>query len=216
MSYVGKSKDKLVIRNDRQSDEEFERFLADAFRVMDKYVEPGSSFYIWFASREDVPVETACGDVGWEIRQTLIWNKNALVLSRQDYQWKHEPCLYGWKEGAAHTWESDRKQTTVLDFDRPLANEEHPTMKPVALFEYLIRNSSKPGDVVLDTFAGSGTTVIACAKSGRKGYVMELDPKYADVIVKRFIKTTGSAEDVRLIRNGEEIPRECYQDIFRE
>lgn len=120
-----------------------------------------------------------------------MWNKNSLVLGRSDYQWKHEPCLYGWKEGAGHAWYSDRKQTTVLDFDKPLRNGDHPTMKPVDLFEYQIGNSTKKGDVVLDSFAGSGTTVIACENTGRKARAMELDPRYCDVIIKRWQDLTG-------------------------
>ena len=110
---------------------------------------------------------------------------------RQDYQWKHEPCYYGWKSGAAHTWNNDRKQTTVLEFDRPIASPEHPTMKPVALFEYLIRNSSKKGDIVLDLFAGSGTTMIAAEQNGRTAYLMEIDPYYCDVILTRWENLTG-------------------------
>ena len=112
-------------------------------------------------------------------------------MGRQDYHWKHEPCLYGWKDGAAHYWGSDRTQTTVLDFNKPSRNGEHPTMKPVELFEYQIKNSSKPSDVVLDLFGGSGTTAIACEKTGRKARLMELDPKYCDVIVKRWEDFTG-------------------------
>ena len=128
---------------------------------------------------------------GWEVRQVLIWVKNAMVMGRQDYQWKHEPCLYGWKSGAGHLWASDRKQTTVLEFDRPTKNKEHPTMKPVALFDYQIKNNTKGGDIVLDLFGGSGTTVVACEQNGRTAYVMEYDPRYCDVIVKRWETLTG-------------------------
>lgn len=115
-----------------------------------------------------------------------------MVLGRQDYQWKHEPCLYGWKDGAAHNWYSNRSQTTVLEFDRPQRSEDHPTMKPVELFAYQIQNSTKKGDVVLDLFGGSGTTIIACEQTGRIGYCMELDPKYCDVIIKRYENLTGN------------------------
>lgn len=114
-----------------------------------------------------------------------------MVMGRQDYQWKHEPCMYGWKEGAAHIWCSDRKQTTVLEFDRPTKNKEHPTMKPVALFDYLIKNNTTPGQIVFDSFGGSGTTVIACEQNKRKARVMELDPRYADVIIRRWEEFTG-------------------------
>lgn len=196
-------------------DAAFREFLRAAFVNANDVMEPGAAFYIWYASREVLPVENACRDADWEVRQTLIWNKNSMVLGRQDYQWKHEPCLYGWKDGAAHTWENDRTQTTVLDFDRPTANKEHPTMKPVALFEYMIRNNTKPGDIVLDTFAGSGTTMIACAASGRKACCMELDPKYADVIVRRYIRTTGS-DNVQLIRKNKKVNREQYERFFAE
>ena len=128
--------------------------------------------------------------MNWTVREVLIWVKNTFALGRQDYQWQHEPCLYGWNEGS-HSWYSDRKQTTVLNFDKPARNGEHPTMKPVPLFDYLIKNSSKAGDIVLDSFGGSGTTIIACEKNKRKGYCMELDPKYVDVIIERWENLTG-------------------------
>jgi len=121
----------------------------------------------------------------------LVWNKNSLVMGRQDYHWKHEPCLYGWTEGAAHYWSSDRKQTTILEFDKPRRNKEHPTMKPVDLFEYQMANSTKQGDIVLDSFGGSGTTLIAAERIHRKARLMELDPAYCDVIVKRWEDFTG-------------------------
>lgn len=120
-----------------------------------------------------------------------MWVKNHISLSRQDYHWKHEPCLYGWKSGAAHCWESDRKQTTVLNFDKPQCSEVHPTMKPVSLFDYQIRNNTKNGENVLDLFGGSGTTAIACEQNGRKAFIMELSPKYVDVIIDRWEKFTG-------------------------
>lgn len=125
-----------------------------------------------------------------------------MVLGRQDYQWKHEACLYGWKPGASHNWYSDRKQTTVIDMDKPQRNGEHPTMKPVKLFAYLIQNSSKEGDIVLDSFGGSGTTIMACEKMEREARLMELDPRYVDVIVRRYIRETGD-ENVKVERNGE-------------
>lgn len=125
---------------------------------------------------------------GIMVKQCLIWVKNSMVLGRQDYQWKHEPCLYGWKEGASHSWYSDRKQTTVLNFDKPLRNSEHPTMKPVALFSYQIENSSKQGDIIADAFGGSGTTMVACHQLNRKAFVVEFDPKYCQVIIDRMKK----------------------------
>lgn len=152
----------------------------------------GAGFYIWYASNQAQNFLGACKAAGIQIRQNLIWNKNSFTLGRQDYQWKHEPCLYGWKDGAAHTWKNDRKQSTVLDFHRPVRSPEHPTMKPIELFDYLIRNSTEPGNIVLDIFAGSGTTMIAAEQNGRTAYCMELDPKYCDVIIDRWEKLTGS------------------------
>jgi site-specific DNA-methyltransferase (adenine-specific) len=148
-------------------------------------------FYIWHSDSEGYNFRGAAKDVGWSVRQCLIWKKSALVMGRQDYHWMHEPCLYGWKDGAAHLWASDRKQTTILEFDKPNRNGEHPTMKPVALFEYQLLNNTKSMDVVLDSFGGSGTTIIAAEKNGRIARIMELDPKYVDVIIKRYCEFTG-------------------------
>ena len=171
-------------------DGDFRQFLYDAFLAAKMNMKKGAAFYIWHADSEGYNFRGACFDIGWKVRECLIWVKNTMVMGRQDYQWKHEPCLYGWNEGS-HQWYSDRKQTTVLNFDRPTKNAEHPTMKPVALFDYLIKNSSKEGDIVLDSFGGSGTTIMACEQNGRKGYCMELDPKYVDVIIKRWEDFTG-------------------------
>ena len=131
-----------------------------------------------------------------QVREILVWNKNVFTFGRQDYQWKHEPCLYGWKDGAGHKWYSDRKQTTVLDFDRPTKSELHPTMKPIELFAYQIQNSTKAGDSVLDIFGGSGTTLMACEQLGRKCYTVELDPHYCDVIIDRWEKFTGKTAKI--------------------
>lgn len=191
VDYTGKTKDELKIENDAKSDDDFIAFLRQAFESADSVMKPGAVFYIWHAILKTYAFESACQMTGWEVRQVLIWVKNAMVIGRQDYQWKHEPCLYGWKAGAGHLWASDRKQTTVLEFDRPTKNKEHPTMKPVALFNYQIKNNTKGGDIVLDLFAGSGTTVIACEQNGRTAYVMEYDPRYCDVIVKRWENLTG-------------------------
>jgi site-specific DNA-methyltransferase (adenine-specific) len=163
-------------------------------------------FYIWHAGTEGFNFMGACRDIGWQVREILIWNKNVFAFGRQDYQWKHEPCLYGWKDGGAHIWCNDRSQTTVLDFDKPSRNADHPTMKPVKLFDYLIKNSSKKGDIVLDSFGGSGTTIIASEQNGRTGYCTELDPIYCDVIVQRYINLKGNSDDVYLVRDGEKIP----------
>lgn len=190
VDYTGKTKDALKIENDTMGNDDFRQFLQDAFLAAKDNMKAGAAFYIWHADSEGYNFRGACFDVGLIVRECLVWVKNSLVLGRQDYQWQHEPCLYGWVQGT-HSWYSDRKQTTVLNFDRPSRNAEHPTMKPVALFDYLIRNSTKKNDVVLDSFGGSGTTIIACEQNGRKGYCMELDPKYVDVIIKRWENITG-------------------------
>lgn len=191
VDYTGKTKDALKIENDNRSDDEFISFLSDAFAAADLAMKPGAVFYIWHADSKAHVFRMACQMVGWEVRKVLIWVKNSMVMGRQDYQWKHEPCLYGWKSGAGHLWASDRKQTTVLEFDRPTKNKEHPTMKPVALFDYQIQNNTKGGDAVLDLFSGSGTTIMACEQNGRNAYCMELDPRYVDVIIKRWETFTG-------------------------
>jgi len=191
VNYVGKTKDALTIENDSMADDEFRCFLGGAFTAADNVMKQGAVFYIWHADSEGYNFRGACHDIGWQVRQCLIWNKNSLVMGRQDYHWKHEPCLYGWKSGASHLWATDRKQTTILNFDRPSKSPDHPTMKPILLFDYQIQNNTKGEDIVLDTFAGSGTTLIACEQNGRTAYVMELDPKYVDVIIKRWEELTG-------------------------
>ena len=193
VDYVGKTKDSLKIKNDKMENDNFRMFLSDAFYAANTVLKDGGVFYIWHADSEGYNFRGACEDNGWKVRECLIWNKNSMVMGRQDYHWKHEPCLYGWKEGAGHLWNSDRKQTTVLDFERPTRNELHPTMKPISLFDYQIRNSSKDGESVLDLFGGSGTTLIACEQNNRKAYLMELDPKYVDVIIDRWEKFTGES-----------------------
>lgn len=219
VAYEGGTKDKLAIMNDNMDDESFRAFLQDAFCAGDSALKKGGAFYIWHADSEGFNFRYACKAVGWEVKQCLIWNKNALVLGRQDYQWKHEPCLYGWKSGASHYFVKNRKLTTVLndgvDIDvmtsdelrelireitepssvinenKPTRNGEHPTMKPVGLLSRQIRNSSRIGEKVLDLFGGSGSTLIACEQLGRTCYMMELDPKYCDVIIKRWETLTG-------------------------
>ena len=191
VAYEGKTKEAMTIKNDAMGDAEFRQFLRDAYVAANAVMKPGAVFYIWHADSEGYNFRGAAQDAGWKVRQCLIWKKQTMVMGRQDYHWKHEPCLYGWKEGAGHLWASDRKQTTILEFDRPSRNGEHPTMKPVALFEYQLLNNTKGGDIVLDSFGGSGTTLIAAEKNGRVGRLMELDPKYCDVIVKRWQDFTG-------------------------
>jgi DNA modification methylase len=191
VDYEGKTKEALKIQNDKKDDSTFRQFLSDAFNACVLVMKPGAVFYIWHADSEGYNFRGACRDAGMTVRQSLIWKKQTLVMGRQDYHWKHEPCLYGWKDGAAHLWATDRKQTTVLEFDRPTRSSEHPTMKPVSLFEYQMLNNTKGADIVLDVFGGSGTTVIACEKHGRHARLMELDPKYCDVIIKRWQDFTG-------------------------
>lgn len=219
VAYEGGTKDKLTIMNDNMDDESFRAFLQDAFCAGDSALKKGGAFYIWHADSEGFNFRYACKAVGWEVRQCLIWNKNALVLGKQDYQWKHEPCLYGWKNGASHYFVKNRKLTTVLndgvDIDvmtsdelrelireitepssvinenKPTRNGEHPTMKPVGLLSRQIRNSSRIGEKVLDLFGGSGSTLVACEQLDRVCYMMELDPKYCDVVVKRWETLTG-------------------------
>lgn len=210
VAYEGKTEDKLTIQNDSMEDSVFYQFLVDSFVAADSVMNEGAAFYVWHADSEGYNFRGACRAVEWELRECLIWNKNTMVLGRQDYQWKHEPCLYGWKGGAAHNWYSDRKQTTVIDMNKPNRNAEHPTMKPVQLFAYLIENSSKPGDIILDSFCGSGTTLIACEQMGRVARVLELDPKYCDVIVERYINLVGSFDEVAVERNGKMIK---YADL---
>ncbi|UNT39172.1 DNA modification methylase [Enterococcus faecalis] len=208
VAYEGKGKEALTIKNDSKETNEFHSFLYEAFSAAINNMKLGSSFYVWYASSEVVNFHTALEEAGFLVKQELIWNKNSMVLSRQDYHWKHEPCLYGWASGGSHSWYSDRKQTTILNFDRPTVNKEPPTMKPVALFDYQIKNSSKQGDCVLDLFGGSGTTLIACEQNEREAYLMELDPRYVDVIIARWEAFTGevavkiSGNDTAVVDGG--------------
>jgi site-specific DNA-methyltransferase (adenine-specific) len=191
VDYTGGTKDALKIENDNMGDDAYREFLVKAFTCAREAMKAGAVFYIWHADSQGFNVRTACENAQMQVRQCLIWKKNALVMGRQDYQWRHEPCLYGWKEGAAHLWASDRKQTTILEFDRPTKSKEHPTIKPVKLFDYQIQNNTKGQDIVYDGFAGSGTTIVACEQNGRVACCMEYDPKYVDVIVKRWEALTG-------------------------
>jgi len=199
VAYEGKTKDKLKIQNDKQSKSDFYQFLYDFYTSLGSFTKAGGAWYVWHADSEGANFRQAMMDAGIMVKQCLIWVKNSMVMGCQDYHWKHEPCLYGWKEGAAHGWYADRKQTTVLNFDRPQRNAEHPTMKPIPLFAYQIGNSSKQGDIVADGFAGSGTTMVACHQMERKAYVMELDPKYCQVIVDRMRKLDPN---IKIKRNG--------------
>ncbi len=205
VAYEGKTKEAMTIQNDDMDNDSFRQFLVDVYTAANHVLKPGAVFYIWHADSEGYNFRGAAFDVGWKIRQCLIWRKNSMVMGRQDYHWQHEPCLYGWKEGAGHLWATDRKQTTILDFDRPTKSTLHPTMKPVALIQYCVENNTKGQDIVLDLFGGSGSTLIACEKTGRYNCTMELDPKYCDVIVQRYInycRENGKQFIVR--KNGEE------------
>lgn len=191
VAYEGKTKDALTIKNDKMSSEAFRLFLRDAFTTAHTVMKPGAAFYIWHAASETANFVGAATESALRVRQTLVWVKNAMVLGRQDYHWRHEPCLYGWKDGASHKWCSDRKQTTVLEFERPTQSVLHPTMKPVVLFAYQMLNNTDRNNVVLDPFGGSGTTLIASHKHRRRARIMELDPRYCDVIVRRWQDFTG-------------------------
>lgn len=208
VAYEGKTADALTIKNDSMDDLKFRAFLTDAFKSADSVMKQGAVFYIWHADSEGYNFRGACKDSGWKVRQCLIWKKQTLVMGRQDYHWKHEPCLYGWKEGAGHLWNTDRKQTTILEFDRPQRNDIHPTMKPVDLFEYQIGNNTKGQDIVLDLFLGSGTTIIGCENMGRNGYGLEYDPRYAQVIIQRWCDYT-SIDTIKI--NGEEVSWNDYK-----
>lgn len=195
VDYTGKTKDALKIDNDQMDDGEFLAFLADAYRRADEHMKSGAAFYIFHADSEGYNFRAAVKEVNWMLKQCLIWVKQTMVMGRQDYQWKHEPILYGWKSGSSHSWFADRKQTTVLNFDRPSRSSEHPTMKPIEILAYLIQNSSKAGDVVYDGFSGSGSTLIACEQLDRVCYAVELDPRYCDVIRKRYAKFIGQEDN---------------------
>lgn len=191
VAYEGKTKDALKIANDEMDDEKFYQFLCDTYSNMLLHTKPGGAIYVAHADSEGANFRQAMKDAGWLLKQTLIWVKQTLVMGRQDYHWKHEPILYGWAPGAAHSWYTDRKQTTVLEFNRPSRSGEHPTMKPVELVEYCLGNSSSDNSTVLDLFGGSGTTMIASEKLNRMARLMELEPKYCDVILARWEKYTG-------------------------
>ena len=212
VEYEGKTKDHLTIQNDSMEDSKFREFLRDAFKAADTVMKPGAAFYIWHADSEGYNFRGACKDIDWQVRQCLIWVKNVLVMGRQDYQWKHEPCLYGWKSGAGHLWASDRKQTTTLNFDKPARSEIHPTMKPIALFDYLIRNSSNVGNNVLDLFNGSGTTIMACEQNGRCAFGMELDPRYVDAAIDRWEQFTGKKAVLLTDETGDSDERKTEKD----
>ena len=205
VDYEGKTKQKLRIKNDNKSDVDFYQFLYDFYTALGTYTKSGGAWYVWQPDKQIHRFIQSFEDSGFKYSGLNVWVKNTLVMGRGDYHSKHETCIYGWKEGAAHGWYSDRKQTTVLNFDKPNRNAEHPTMKPIPLFAYQIGNSSKQGDIVADGFGGSGTTMVACEQMKRKGYLVEFDPKYCDVIVKRMIKLDDT---LTVKRNGIDVTKE--------
>lgn len=194
--------DGMKIQNDKQSDEDFYNFLLSAFKNMFEHIKPGGVIYCFHADTEGLNFRNAFKNAGFKLAECLIWVKNSLVLGRQDYQWRHEPCLYGWKEGAGHYFVDDRTQDTILEYDKPRNNNLHPTQKNIELVSKLILNSSRKDETILDLFGGSGTTLIAAEQLGRNTLMMELDEKYADVIVKRFITLKHSVDGCFLIRDG--------------
>jgi DNA modification methylase len=191
VDYEGKTKDKPKLQNDQMAGAAFYNFLLEAHRNLFAVTKEGAGMYVFHADTEGVNFRRALVDAGWKLAQCCVWVKQTLVMGRQDYHWQHEPILYGWKPGASHRWFTDRKQTTVWNFDRPTRSTEHPTMKPVDLISYPILNSSRNGDIVLDTFGGAGSTLIACAKHGREARLLEIDPKYVDVTIRRWQEWSG-------------------------
>lgn len=194
------------IKNDNMSDEDFYKFLFAMFVNVEQNMEKDASIYVFHADSKGLTFRQAFHDAGFYLSGCCIWKKNALVLGRSPYQWQHEPCLFGWKLGGKHQWYSDRKQTTIWEYDRPKSSKEHPTMKPVALMEYPIKNSCMSNCIVLDPFLGSGSTLIACEETDRICYGIELDEKFADVIVNRYIEKVGGSDGVFLLRDNVKIP----------
>ena len=190
------------IQNDSMNEEAFEKFLFDAYTQMYGAMAEDSSIYVFHSDSHGLAFRKAFEDAGFYLSGCCIWKKQSLVLGRSPYQWQHEPCLYGWKKKGKHQWYSDRKQTTIWEFDKPKKNGDHPTMKPIPLIAYPIKNSSMSNCIILDPFGGSGSTLIACEQLGRICHTIELDEKYCDVIVKRYIEQVGSADTVSVIRDG--------------
>jgi DNA modification methylase len=194
------------IKNDKMKDDNFYHFLYNAFQNMFEHTKPGGAIYVCHADTEGLNFRNAFKNAGYKLAECLIWVKNALVLGRQDYHWRHEPILYGWKEGAAHYFVDDRTQDTIWEYNKPKKNEEHPTMKPLELVGKAISNSSRRHESILDLFGGSGSTMIASDQLDRKSFLMELDERFVDVIVKRYIKHKETNENCYLIRNGKRSP----------
>ena len=208
-----KSASGLTIQNDSMKNEEFYTFLLSSFQRMAEHLEKGGSAYVFHADTEGLNFRKAFIDAGFHLAGCCIWVKDSLVLGRSDYQWQHEPVLYGFMQNEKHHWYSDRKQTTIWHFDKPKRNANHPTSKPLDLLGYPIGNSTQENGVVMDTFGSSGSTLMACEQMNRICCMMELDEKYASVILRRYVEDTGDSEGVYVIRNGQQIP---YSDLVKE
>lgn len=208
-----KSASGLTIQNDSMKNEEFYSFLLAAFKNMVSHLEPGGSAYVFHADTEGLNFRRAFIDAGLHLAGCCIWVKNSLVLGRSDYQWQHEPVLYGFLKNGKHHWYSDRKQTTIWNFDKPKRNENHPTSKPLDLLSYPLKNSTQENAIALDTFGGSGSTLMACELTNRICYTMELDEKYASVILRRYVEDTGDGANVYVMRDGEKL---MYADLVKE
>ena len=208
-----KSASGLTIENDSMKNEEFYTFLLSSFQRMAEHLEKGGSAYVFHADTEGLNFRKAFIDAGFHLAGCCIWVKDSLVLGRSDYQWQYEPVLYGFMQNGKHHWYSDRKQTTIWHFDKPKRNANHPTSKPLDLLGYPIGNSTQENGVVMDTFGGSGSTLMACEQMNRICYTMELDEKYASVILRRYVEDTGDADGVYVIRNGQQIP---YMKLVKE
>ncbi len=208
-----KSSDGLTIQNDSMKNNDFYEFLFSAFKNMAEHLENGGAAYIFHADTEGLNFRKAFIDAGFHLAGCCIWVKDSLVLGRSDYQWQHEPVLYGFMQNGKHSWYSDRKQTTIWNFDKPKKNSNHPTSKPLDLLAYPINNSTQANAIVIDTFGGSGSTLMACEQMNRICYTMELDEKYASVILRRYVEDTNDSENVYVIRNGEKI---LYKDLVKE
>lgn len=202
VEYIGKTKDKLTIQNDKMDNDNFYKFLLAAYQNMERAMADDASIYVFHADTEGLNFRKAFVDAGFYLSGCCIWKKPSMVLGRSPYQWQHEPCLYGWKKKGKHLWYADRKQTTIWEFERPSRSKQHPTMKPIPLIAYPIMNSSMSNCIVLDPFGGSGSTLLACEQTNRVCRTIELDPKYCDVIINRYIEQKGSSAGVTVIRDG--------------
>ena len=208
-----KSGSGLSIQNDSMKGDEFYTFLYNSFSCMVEHLESGGAAYVFHADTEGLNFRKAFVDAGFHLAGVCIWVKNSLVLGRSDYQWQHEPVLYGFLKNGKHPWYSDRKQTTIWNYDKPKRNKNHPTSKPLDLLGYPISNSSQENAIVLDTFGGSGSTMMACEQTNRICFMCELDEKYASVILRRYVEDTGDSENVYVVRGGEKIP---YSALVKE